>query len=129
MALAGACGGVSWVLDLCRVLLGGWEAPWHRAARIFLHNQPDRDIASALHQHPERLKAGAVLPQQLGPQTAAVLHSLLHHPRLAVTARAELGRRGQLQPAAEDRYRATRAAAKTEAGAAALQARRRLTRG
>jgi len=113
IALAGACGGVGWVLDLCRVLLGGWEAPWHRAARIFLHNQPDRDIASALHKHPERLKAGTVLPQKLGPQTAAVLHSLLRHPRLAVTARAELGRRGQLQSVTVDRSPATKTTLKS----------------
>ena len=51
IALAGACGGAGWVLDLCRVLLGGWRTPWHQAARNFLLSQPDRAIALALHQH------------------------------------------------------------------------------
>ena len=96
IALAGACGGVGWVLDLSRVLLGGWSAPWHHSARVFLQNQPDRAIARALHQHPERLKAAAVLPARLGPQTIAVLHHLLRHPRLSVAARAALQRRGAL---------------------------------
>ena len=55
-----------------------------------------RAIALALHQHPERLKAASVLPEQLGPQAIAVLHSLLRHPRLAVAARDELQKRGLL---------------------------------
>ncbi len=96
IALAGACGGPGWVLDLARVLLGGWRAPWHQAARIFLQGQPDRAIAKAIHHHPERLKAASVLPERLGPQTTAVLHRLLRHPRLAGAAEAELQRRGVL---------------------------------
>ena len=96
IALAGACDGPGWVLDLARVLLGGWQAPWHQAARIFLQGQPDRAIAKAIHHHPERLKAASVLPERLGPQTTAVLHQLLRHPRLTGTAEAELSRRGLL---------------------------------
>lgn len=96
IALAGACDGPGWVLDLARVLLGGWQAPWHQAARIFLQGQPDRAIAKAIHHHPERLKAASVLPERLGPQTTAVLHQLLRHPRLTETAEAELSRRGLL---------------------------------
>jgi hypothetical protein len=96
IALAGACGGPGWVLDLARVLLGGRRAPWHQAARVFLQGQPDRAIARAIHHHPERLKASSVLPERLGPQTIAVLHRLVRHPRLADDAKAELARRALL---------------------------------
>ncbi len=96
IALAGAGGGPGWVLDLSRVLLGGWRAPWHQAARIFLQNQPDRELARAIHHHPERLKAASVLPESLGPQTISVLSSLLRHSRLSEAARAELARRSLL---------------------------------